>query len=321
MILLRLLAHLDKSLKQKGEVGKKGEVDYWCPVCKLEKHKKKLSINLDKEYDTFGYWHCWNCQISNKMSGRNLFSLYKKIGLDNSILSEMLGKKIIKKKTIFDVKETEDIEVKLPKEFSSLLVEQKSPEYRNAMNYLNKRGITSNDIARYNIGYCSSGEYNNRIIIPSYSNYGQLNYFVSRAYYKTKLKYKNPLIDKNKIIFFDMHINWNYDLILVEGTFDAIEAGSNSIPLLGKAISLELKKRILINKVKNIYIALDGDALKTSIKHIESFMKNDINVYYIDMGKDDPSSLGRHKFKEAKANAVLMDFGNLIKLKLSIGNK
>ena len=37
-----------------------------------------------------------------------------------------------------------------------------------------ERGLSFDDIIRYNLGYCLSGTYQNRIIIPSYDSDGQL---------------------------------------------------------------------------------------------------------------------------------------------------
>jgi hypothetical protein len=49
---------------------------------------------------------------------------------------------------------------------------------------LKSRGITKNDIEKYNIGYCETGRYAKMIIIPSYDENGQLNYFTGRSFEK-----------------------------------------------------------------------------------------------------------------------------------------
>ena len=101
----------------------------------------------------------------------------------------------------------------------------------HAMLFLRKRGITEQDIERYNLGYCVEGEYQNRIIIPSYDSNGKLNYFVGRDfYYASTLKYKNPPIPKD-VIGFDLYVNWSLPIILVEGVFDAMIV-LNPIPYL-----------------------------------------------------------------------------------------
>jgi hypothetical protein len=58
---------------------------------------------------------------------------------------------------------------------------------RHALAYLKKRNVTKQDILKYNIGYCDSGQYNNMIIIPSYDSTGRLNYFTARSFEKDPL--------------------------------------------------------------------------------------------------------------------------------------
>ena len=72
--------------------------------------------------------------------------------------------------------------VELPKEFKPLWNGGNSIIKRHALNYLHKRSITYEDTIKYNIGYCDSGLYSNRIIIPSYDSEGQLNFFVGRDF-------------------------------------------------------------------------------------------------------------------------------------------
>ena len=58
---------------------------------------------------------------------------------------------------------------------------------------------------------------------------------------------KNPQVSKD-IVGFELHINWNYPVCLVEGAFDAIAIKRNAIPLFGKTIPDQLKHRIIENK-------------------------------------------------------------------------
>ena len=79
-----------------------------------------------------------------------------------------------------------------------------------------KRGLRPEDIVKYNIGYCETGEYEDKIIIPSYDERGRLNFFVGRSFYQSKFKHKNPKVSKN-IVGFDLLINWDIPLVLCEG--------------------------------------------------------------------------------------------------------
>lgn len=111
----------------------------------------------------------------------------------------------------------------------------------------------------YNIGFCYTGLYENRIIIPSYDENNRLNYFIARSYLvKTKRKYMNPEAQKETIIFNEKLINWDEPVYIVEGAFDSIFI-PNAIPMLGKFMSEYLFDK-LYNNAKKIIIVLDPDA-------------------------------------------------------------
>ena len=135
------------------------------------------------------------------------------------------------------------------------------------LNYLKERGVDKSDILKWRIGYCDTGEYRNRIIIPSFDRDGYCNYFIARTYTKDWLKYKNPPASKN-IVFNELMINWKQPVAFVEGAFDALKA-DNAIPLLGSTLrsDTDLFKKIFCYKPK-IYMALDSDAQNKALKII-----------------------------------------------------
>ena len=56
-------------------------------------------------------------------------------------------------------------------------------EHFEAYNYLiNDRKFTRDIILKYRLGFCTSGKYEKRIIVPSYDKNGEVNYFVARNY-------------------------------------------------------------------------------------------------------------------------------------------
>ena len=128
------------------------------------------------------------------------------------------------------------------------------------MNYLKSRGINDEIIEKYQIGFCDKGDYSGRIIIPSYTENGTLNYFIARAWAgDSRFKYKNPVAEKDKIIFNEHLIDWFKDIYLVEGVFDGFFL-DNSIPMLGKYLSPLLFETIYEQALGNVVICLDGDA-------------------------------------------------------------
>ena len=284
---------------------KNGENAYYCPFC--NHHKKKLQVNFETQK-----WHCWVC---NK-GGHKIGILLRKINAPKQIISEVLKILGDYRGVSKDKEEKTEYNVSLPQCYTPLWKKSDDPIYRNAIHYLRGRGIGGTDILRYSIGYCSSGGYSNRIIIPSYDADGKLNYFLARDIFpNSKFKYKNPPMSKDTVCF-EMFINWNEPIVLVEGVFDAIAIRNNAIPLLGKFPSPKLVGKIITKDVKTIYIALDEDARKDAIKLSKFFMDLGIDTYLLNMKDKDPSELGFKKFWEVVKETKQSKFSDIIKGRL-----
>jgi DNA primase len=226
--------------------------------------------------------------------GVKLITLFKQIGASEDKLNEL---RALVKSSYKDEQIQTQEEVKLPDEFKPLSeITENDIIGRHALIYLKKRGIAKADILRYNIGYCEGGKYDKMIIVPSYDEFGKLNYFVARNFNpNSPVKYKNPPIGKN-IIPFELFINWSSPLILCEGPFDAISIKRNAVPLLGKHIQPNLMKRIVTSQVEKVYIALDKDAQKDALKFTELLLAEGKEVYIVDMDEKDPNEMGFENF-------------------------
>jgi len=297
---------LDRVIGSKGQKLKKpNEYMYWSPF--VVHHKPKLQVNI-----VTGKWHCW---VSNA-GGHNLFQLFKKLNATNDQFTELRG--IVDEISYgYESKEVrKEGKVELPKEFLSLVYKHPSPVYKNAMVYLQRRGITYEDILKYNIGYCDQGLYTNRVIIPSYDEDGKLNFFVGRDIFESKMKYRNSPTSKD-VVGFELFINWDEPIVLCEGPFDAIAIKRNAIPLFGKTILSNLRRKIIEKKVKQVYISLDRDAILDSLKMVEEFMKNDIDVYFVNLPEKDPSDLGFENVIPLLKETEKMKFSDLMRYKLN----
>ena len=174
------------------------------------------------------------------------------------------------------------------------------------------------DIIKYNLGYCEKGVYANRIIIPSYDENGNLNYFTARSFEKTNpIKYKNPNVSRN-IIPCEFFINWDLPLVLCEGPFDAIAIKRNVVPLLGKNIQSSLMKKIVMSSVSKIYIALDKDAQKQALNFCQQLMNEGKEVYLVDMQDKDPSEMGFKQFTNVIQETDYLNFSDLLAKKLML---
>jgi len=306
---LKLLQLLE-SVLGKGKSTSGNNVAFFSPF--TSHYKPKLEIDINTTSDGQNAWHCW---ISDK-KGRSITSLFKQLNLGKQYFEQL--SRIIKsaKYKNFDT-EVKQIEViSLPEEYNPLWKHKNTPDFRNAISYLKRRGVTIFDILKYRIGYCERGEYSGKIIIPSYDCDGQLNYFVSRAYYKAdKYKHKNPKISKD-IIGFDLTINWSEPIVLCEGAFDAIAIKRNAIPLFGKIIQPQLQKKIIEKRVKEIYICLDADAIRNALSIAKRFMGEGLNVYFIELKTEDASDLGFQRITEIIEETGVMTFEQQMQLQI-----
>ena len=238
-----------------------GQMSFDCPACAEDKGlrggrgdgKHKLALNYKKNK-----FQCWVCKFENNMHGK-IPTLIKRYG-NKRILKEYNIVRPTENDADIKPKVTRE-DLKLPKGFKKFSESSyEDYNYGKAYRYLRGRGITDKIIEEYDIGFTTVGKYHNRIIVPSYDDAGDLNYFVSRAWDKWKKpKYLNPDTPKQEFIFNEKLINWDGTIYLVEGAFDHIVV-PNSIPLLGKTIYPKLKSALLKNAKSDVIILLDEDA-------------------------------------------------------------
>ena len=281
---------------------------FHCPFC--NHRKPKLEINMHTNEEGKNPWECWVCQTK----GRTIRSLLYQLKTPKDQASEIL--KYVPRGGTVEYKQLSIIE--LPKEFQLLYNASTTSVVANLVKkYLYERGFTDNDFIKYGIGYCTSGEYGGRVIIPSYSESNSLNYFVARSYDGNYFKYKNPEISKD-IIFFENLINWNTPIILCEGVFDAIAIRRNAIPLLGKSITDSLYKKLITSKVTDIYVALDTDARDKALTISEKLLNQGKRVFLVDLPDKDPSEMGFKSFTELIQESVELDISNIMLRKLDL---
>jgi len=285
-----------------------------CPFCKH--YKKKLSINLKKNK-----FKCWVCDTS----GNSLLYLFKRYGnvqqltqwkkLNNITDFSEINDKL---EHLFDKPESKPLpKLNLPKEFISLANKDFSLAQKGAKSYLTKRRISKSDILYWKIGYCPKGQYGERLIIPSFDLRGNVNYFIARAYNGNWKKYLNPEVSKNEIIFNELYVDFKKPIILVEGVFDAVVVGENSIPILGSTLkeSTRLFQKIIKNN-STVYMALDPDATRKTNAIIEKLLRYGIKVYTIDIsGFKDVGEMTKEEFKTRKEDAT--EVGDTLSLLLN----
>tara|TARA_R100000152_G_C6760509_1_gene184572 strand:+ start:368 stop:1300 length:933 start_codon:yes stop_codon:yes gene_type:complete len=277
-----------------------------CPYCEHSKHK--FSVNIDKNV-----YKCWICDTR----GRNLKRVVRRFGTfkQRQAWDQLTDEVDL---TSFDSIFESTVETKveqtidLPKEFISLANTNLPITAKPALKYLKERGITKADILKWKIGYCSSGEYENRIIFPSFNKDGYVNYFVARTYIDHWKRYLNPPVSNN-VLFNELYVDWNNDLCIVEGVFDAVVA-SNAIPLLGSSLrdSSKLLQKIIKHDTP-IYLAMDPDAKDKEQKIAKLLMQYDIELYKIDVsGFEDIGEMTKEQFNIRKEKAEFIHLDNYL---------
>ncbi len=295
---LKLLKEVLGSYYRSGD-----EVLFNCGYCGHP--KKKLSVNLGKNK-----FKCWVCD----KSGSKIIYLIKRFGTIEHLdawkrLNNIVDFSDIESKLNELFKKGGSIRrptLNLPKEFVSLTDTDLPLSSLGPISYLKKRRVYTKDIVRWKIGYCPSGEYSGRLIIPSFDINGDVNYFIARSYNKGQKKYLNPSVAKNEIIFNELNINFFKPVTIVEGVFDAIVGGTNTIPLLGSTLKegSYLFQKIVEHKPL-IYLALDPDVSYKEEKIIKNFLKYGIKVFKIDVGAfKDVGEMTKEQFQIKKENAT-----------------
>ena len=295
-LLINFLGNYNKS---------KDEHLFYCPKCKH--HKKKLSVNLDKNV-----FKCWICDYN----GRDVHRLVCLHGssTDRQEWERLTG---VVDFSDLDQEQEEELAISLPEEFITLTGNKINPLSIDARNYLKQRRITEEQIIWWKMGYCPDGKYAKRIIVPSFDMEGDLNYFVSRSYDNNWIKYLNPP-SKKDFIFSELYLDWDKEITIVEGVFDAIVA-RNAIPLLGSTLreNSYIFQRIT-EKCEKIYIALDRDVRAKEDKIIQLLLSYGVDVYRIDTsGFGDIGEMDKETFQARKKIAAFVSLDNYLLEKLS----
>lgn len=220
-----------------------------CPMCSSKGYKQDVGYHFGINYK-YGYTNCWKCGTRYKLT-KFLSIVHAEYDKNDFTFEE---EALIITKAI----------VKFPREYTNLLdmFDPRYPSYVNALTYIEERiGL---DLAlRMNIGFCDTGRYANRIIVPMFDVGDNIIYFVGRSIYKhIKPKILNPFGERKSVLF-----NWNTaqnfsEIYLAEGVFGALVFYPYGVATLGKEITDEQILIILRSKVKIINIVLDGNAIQ-----------------------------------------------------------
>ena len=272
-------------------------VNVKCPKCgKKGSDKKKLVIQIEE-----GKFHCWVCGLK----GSNIHYLFSKFA--TSFLED--AKKVFgncKKNYSLEENRQELEEVQdLSQDLSGFVFlgdidSSCDPDLRDVLRYARKRGIDTQKMWKYRLGACAEGQMRRRLLIPSFDDEGDINYYSARDIDGlTRMKYLNSPVSKKEVIFNEMMIDWTKPVTLVEGPLDAIFAGENAICLLGSHLSKNSKLfKMLIKHMPRVNLALDADVKDKSVEIGRMLASYGIEVFEVEMPTEkDVADLGQKEFE------------------------
>lgn len=227
-----------------------------CPRPSCRDHKFRLYISLQTKLSI-----CHNCGWS--ANATNLVRLILHcdwLEASKVILSGLAA-------SAPDVKPSSEApeEVKLPAEFRRLKlpIEDRAQRF---WEYLTERGLPPSLIMRYQLGYCRTGKYRHRIVVPI-QMYGDLRGFVARATGDASRKYLNPTIKIGELLFNLDALIGQEEVVLVEGVFDALRLPEAAIATLGNKISREQVDVLVEAGFRRLIFCYDADALTRAMHH------------------------------------------------------
>lgn len=311
-----------------------------CPVCEQENpglSKKKLVIRTDDFR-----CHCWVCGFKGKTVLKLLKTFYPKeiqpfldkfgemfvvVGEEedgsaisfNNQLNTLLGN------NLGNVTTAEKIS--LPGGFVLLAEHVTNPktagQIKEGISYLRGRGMTLEDFWYYRFGVSTKDfDYNNRVIVPSFTDQGKLNFFTARAVRPwTRPKYHAPEFPRGSIVFNELNINWQKELTIVEGPFDMVKCGDNATCLLGSELTQEytLFQKIVEHETP-VLLALDNDAKKKSYKILKLLLEHGVDTRLLTPPDrvNDVGELTKEEVRRLQEQAPTITTNDLLKLKLEM---
>jgi DNA primase len=271
-----------------------------CPVCG-DTDKKKLAIRTDS-------WltHCWKCGYK----ARSIYGLLKRYKPHHAeeFITQFDGASLVSDAEENAFKKELDT-LQLPTGFQLLaewLDHDNPPAHvRQAITYLEQRGLTERDIWYFKFGVTELDKgYKNRVIVPSHDGEGSLNFFTARTYKSyVRPKYFNPKFRRETVVFNDLNIDWSEELTIVEGPFDMFKVNDNATCLLGKELTKNcaLFHKIVTNNTP-VLLCLDNDAKRASLEVARLLSSYSVSVRVLELPEDikDPGEISQEQFQKLR---------------------
>lgn len=265
-----------------------------CPLC--HHYRTSFYINPDTKW--------WKCHMCGE--GGGLLKLVSEV-LDEPY--DDAFERVLEGNAWADFDQPEEEEedeepvvIQLPPEFE--LLKKRTLGTRRFWRYAESRGIDKALAKRYKVGFCRTGDYRGRLIIPVY-RLGVLEMFVARDITNNALiKVRTPDGNNQHEQLFNLEQVWGRKMVVVvEGVFDALAMPDKAVATFGKKMSRRQAELLQQAGVETVVFCWDNDALSDQARYaatLESFFT--VLAARLPEGMD-PASAPPEALRRAVANA------------------
>jgi hypothetical protein len=193
--------------------------------------------------------------------------------------------------------------IKLPDEFERLRLPVGTGN-RRFWNYAARRHLTPELVQTYNIGFCRTGRYAGRLIVPVVHN-SQLVSFVARDITDVQpMKILSPSGNRQSQYLFNLdRVRHSIDrVVVVEGVFDCFVLPDRAVASLGKRLTNAQVLLLAEAGFRSVSLAWDADARREA-EDAASRLALFVDTHVVSLAEGDPSKLGRDVMLRAIAQA------------------
>ena len=237
-----------------------------------------------------GKWVCYSCRAGGALPSLVAVvegcSHREAVQFVAATVRRSLSKSVTKAREAFDDTRRTDTQVEdepaaleLPDDFVPVF--DREAWCWNLPRYMVERGIRPRTALSYGLGFCRSGRYGGRLILPAHQ-FGDLVFFQGRAMGAFAPKYLSPAVAGagGTLYGLDEAVGVS-DVLVVEGPLDVVslaQRGYNAVSLLGKELSRSQANKLHRAGFTQAVLLMDGDAIPWGATGAETLARIGIEV-------------------------------------------
>lgn len=280
-----------------------------CPFCQ----HKRVSFRVEPEK---GLWICHFCgesgggvSLVRKVGEMSMTKAVEYITRNFTAAYDEDEEFIDDEDMVTEYRLPETDTIPLPDEFRLLYTERiESIGARPYIKYASKRHLDEEICRRYSIGYCATGYFAGRLVVPVQS-FGTVVSFVARAIRKSAVqKVLTPKGNRQSRYLFNMDTVWGRpSVVITEGVFDALAIPDKAVATFGKKIYNAQINLLRKSGCEELIFAWDEDAIPEAIKAAQRCSPFfETKLVKMPFGED-PSSLGEKYMNKLLKTATKID--------------